>query len=307
MRIVRSLDTYQADADLMLTIGVFDGVHIGHRAVLKRLAERRNSGAKVGALTFAQHPQEFLHPGQGPKVLTTADEKVNLLDACGLDVLFLLTFDARIQQLSPEQFLSDMLLKRLRTKRLVVGDNWRFGKDRAGDVAFATQFLEAKGCTVEKADLMSSDGDRVSSSRIRELIEQRRFHDADALLGAAYTVRGVVMAGDGRGHTLGFPTANLAVAPEKLLPTPGVYGAIAHYEGRDWTAVVSIGDKPTFGGTHLVVEAYLIDFHRSIYGEQLALRHWNFVREQQRYDGAGALVEQMRKDVAQVAAGYSRG
>jgi riboflavin kinase/FMN adenylyltransferase len=307
MRIVRSLDTYQADADLMLTIGVFDGVHIGHRAVLKRLAERRNSGAKVGALTFTQHPQEFLHPGQGPKVLTTVDEKVNLLDACGLDVLFLLTFDARIQQLSPEQFLGDVLLKRLRTKRLVVGDNWRFGKDRAGDVAVARQFLEANGCTVETADLMTSDGHRVSSSRIRELIEQRRFHDADALLGAPYIVRGVVTAGDGRGHTLGFPTANLAVAPEKLLPPSGVYGAIAQHEGRDWTAVVSIGDKPTFGGTHLVVEAYVIDFNRSIYGEQLALRDWSFIREQQRYDGAGALVEQMRKDVAQVAAAYSRG
>ena len=108
------------------------------------------------------------------------------------------------------------------------------------------------------------------------------------------------MPGDGRGHSLGFPTANLAIAAEKLVPPPGVYAAVARYDGRDWTAVVSIGDKPTFGGARNVVEAYILDFQRSIYGEQLGLRHWRFVRDQVRYDGAVALVEQMRRDVEAV-------
>lgn len=303
MRIVRSLEEYHGDADLMLTIGVFDGVHIGHRAVLERLASQRQPGVIIGALTFVQHPQEFLDPGHGPKVLTTVDEKINLLDACGLDILFLLTFDERIQRLSPQTFLDDVLLKRLRTKRLVVGDNWRFGKDRAGDVAFAQEFMAARNCAVETADLLTSDGDRVSSSRIRDLIEARAFAQADALLGTSYSVRGIVIPGDGRGHALGFPTANLSIAPEKLVPPQGVYAAVTRYDGRDWTSVVSIGDKPTFGGTHNVVETYILDFQRSIYGEQLALRHWRFVRDQVRYDGAAALVEQMRRDVEIVRKG----
>jgi len=302
MRIVRSLDDYRADADLMLTIGVFDGVHIGHRAVLDRLSSRRRPGLISGALTFVQHPQEFLNPGAGPKVLTTVDEKINLLDACNLDVLFLLTFDERIQRLAPETFLEDVLLRRLRTRRLVVGDNWRFGKERAGDVALARGFLEACGCAVESADLLARDGERVSSSRIRDLISSRKFTDADGLLGSRYAVRGTVAGGEGRGHVLGFPTANLAIAPEKLVPPPGIYGATAHHDGIDRTAVISIGDKPTFGGTHVVVEAYLLDFDRSIYGETLALREWTFVRDQVRYDGPAQLVAQMRRDVADVRA-----
>jgi len=300
MRIVRSLDEYRADADIMLTIGVFDGVHIGHRAVLDRLAAQRKPGLIVGALTFVQHPQEFLHPGEGPKVLTTVDEKINLLDSCGLDVLFLLTFDERIQRLAPETFLDDVLLRRLRTRRIVVGENWRFGKERAGDVAFASSFLKPKGCSVESADLLESGGEKVSSSRIRELISSRRFAEADELLGSAYTLRGVVSGGEGRGHLLGFPTANLSTAPEKLVPPPGVYGATARHDGADREAVVSIGDKPTFGGAHNVVEVYVLDFRRSIYGEQMGLREWNFVRDQVRYDGPAQLIEQMRRDVAAV-------
>lgn len=300
MQIIRSIDHYDRSDALLLSIGVFDGVHVGHRAVLRSLVAQRRPGTLVAALTFEHHPQSFLHPGSAPKSITTTDEKINLLDGCGLDVLFLLPFDERIAGLAPEEFLRGVLLRRLHTKLLVVGDNWRYGKGRTGDVQLARQVLETEGCRFEAADLAESGGEKISSSRIRTLIEAREFAQADQLLGSPYTVRGHVTAGDGRGHVLGFPTANLAIEEDKLVPPDGVYGAVAHHDGVDRTAVVSIGTKPTFGGTASVVEAYLLDFDRSIYGEQVALRAWSFVREQERYDGAAALAQQIGRDVAAV-------
>jgi riboflavin kinase/FMN adenylyltransferase len=302
MQIIRSIEHYDRSDKLLLSIGVFDGVHVGHRAVLRSLVAEREPGTLAAALTFEHHPQAFLQPDSAPKAITTADEKINLLDACGLDVLFILPFDERIAGLAPDAFLRDVLLRRLHTKLLVVGDNWRFGKGRSGDAALARRVLEAEGCRFEAADLAESGGEKISSSRIRSLIEARNFEQADQLLGSPYTVRGVVSAGDGRGHLLGYPTANLAVPEEKLAPGDGVYGAVAHYDGKDYTAVVSIGSKPTFGGTATAIEAYLLDFGGSIYGEQLALRSWTFVREQQRYDGAEALARQIDRDVAAVRA-----
>ena len=300
MRIVRDIAAYEPDAGLLLSIGVFDGVHIGHREVLTRLIAQRQAGVRIGALTFEQHQQAFLRPGHAPKLLTTVDEKVNLLDTFGLDVLFLLPFDERIQSLSAQDFLTGILLQRMRTRKLVVGEGWRFGKDRAGDCELAKRVLEAAGCRFEAAALLERNGEKVSSSRIRWLIEARRFEQADALLGSPFSVHGIVVHGDGRGHVLGYPTANLALAAEKLLPGDGVYCAAARYDGADYTAVVSIGNKPTFSGADSVVEAYLLDFQRSIYGEQLVLRDWQFLREQRRYDGVHSLVAQIELDVRSV-------
>lgn len=303
MRIIRSIDAYDRADDLLLSIGVFDGVHVGHRAVLRSLVDQRRPGTLAAALTFERHPQAFLHPGEAPKAITTTDEKVNLLDGCGLDVLFLLPFDERIAGLEAHAFLRDVLVERLHVKLLVVGENWRFGKERGGDVELARAVLPPLGCRFEAATLMERDGESVSSSRIRALIEERRFASADALLGSEYTVSGTVTYGDGRGHLLGYPTANLAMPPEKLIPTDGVYGAIARHDGTDRTAVVSIGSKPTFGGGATVVEAHLLDYSGSIYGQQIALRKWRFIRDQMRYDGAAALVRQIDRDVQAVRAG----
>jgi len=303
MQIIRSIDGYDRSDDLLLSIGVFDGVHAGHRAVLGSLVARRRTGELAAALTFEHHPQAFLHPEDAPKQITTADEKVNLLAGCGLDLLFILQFDDRIAQIDAETFLRDVLVSRLHVKQLVVGDNWHFGKGAAGDVALAKRVLEPLGCRFECAVLAQGDGEAISSSRVRSLIEARHFDEADRLLGSPYTVRGIVEAGDGRGHVLGFPTANLRVSDEKLVPPDGIYSAVAHHDGIDRVAVVSIGTKPTFGGTQRAVEAHLLDFDGSIYGEQVALRSWHHVRDQVRYDGPEALIRQMKLDVESVRKG----
>ncbi len=298
MRIVRSIDNYEADADLLLTIGVFDGVHIGHRAVLSQLVGLRRGSTIAGALTFEHHPQEFLQPGQAPKSLTTLDEKINLLAGCDLDVLFLLPFDERIASIPAQTFLTDILYDRLRTRALTVGPEWRFGKGREGDVELAKRVLTEKGCAFDAAPLLERDGEKVSSSRIRSLISERRFDQADALLGSPYRVRGLVTTGDGRGHELGFPTANLHHAADKLIPPSGVYATVAELGGKQHASVTSIGDKPTFGGSELTVETYIVDFSGSIYGDQLSLSRWRFLREQQRFAGTADLVAQMHRDVA---------
>ena len=298
MRIVRDLENYSSDADLLLTIGVFDGVHIGHRAVLERLRVSRAPGTLAAALTFERHPLAFLQPEKTPKALTTVSEKVNLLDECGLDLLFLLPFDERIQRIGAREFLEDVLLKKLHARLLIVGSNWRFGHDRTGDVELAKAVLEPAGCGFEVESLLTRDDQRVSSSRIRTLIEERNFAEADELLGAPFTLRGTVRGGDGRGHVLGVPTANLELPAEKLVPPHGVYAARARYDGVDRDAVVSIGDKPTFGGHHdLAVEVHLLDFDRSIYGDQIAVWDWRLLREQQRFESAAALIDQMMRDI----------
>jgi riboflavin kinase / FMN adenylyltransferase len=300
MQIIRSIDDYTAGAGLLLSIGVFDGVHVGHRAVLAHLLAKRTGSLQAAALTFDRHPQAFLQPGSAPPSITPVDEKINLLDAVGLDILFLLPFDERIAGLPAERFLEDVLVRRFRTKLLVVGDDWRFGTGRTGDCALARRILEPAGCTVQTADLLIRGGEKVSSSRIRSLIEERRFEEADALLGSAYTLAGIVSLGDGRGHVLGYPTANLEVAAEKLVPPDGVYAATARLDGKELTAVVSIGSKPTFDGNERAIEAYLIDFGESIYGRQLSLRRFAFVREQERFASADELIRQIERDVTAV-------
>jgi riboflavin kinase/FMN adenylyltransferase len=298
MRIVRAVEGYEAGADLLLTIGVFDGVHVGHRDVLSKLVGLRTTASIAGALTFERHPQSFLHPDDAPKYLTTLDEKINLLAGCNLDVLFLLPFDERIANITAENFLTGVLLDKLRTRALIVGSEWRFGHGREGDVALAARVLQARGCAFEAAPLLEREGEKVSSSRIRQLIAGREFAKAEALLGSPYRVRGIVSLGDGRGHALGFPTANLTIAPDKQLPPPGVYATRAELAGALYRSLTSIGDKPTFGGTGITVETYLLDFSGSVYGELLTLSQWRFLRDQQRYDSAGDLIAQMKRDVA---------
>ena len=175
MQIIRSIDGYGRPDELLLTIGVFDGVHLGHRAVLRSLVEQRRAGQSAAALTFEHHPQAFLHPDDAPKAITTADEKVNLLAGCGLDLLFLLQFDDRIAQIEAEPFLRDILVSRLHVKELIVGDNWRFGKGAAGDVALAKRVLEPLGCGFECAVLTQGDGETVSGGGGRWSIRERGF------------------------------------------------------------------------------------------------------------------------------------
>lgn len=285
---------------LALAIGFFDGFHIGHREIARRTLRFRAPRSRSAIVTFAEHPSAFLRPGNEPPLLSTPEERLCLFAEAGFDECYFLRFDERIATLSPQEFLA-LLIERLRARAVVVGATFRFGHHRAGDTALMQGELARAGVGFDAVPAVCDRGERVSSTRIRGLVAAGDIAEADRLLGGrGYELHGVVERGAGRGHGLGFPTANLRV-PEKLLPADGVYAAIARYDGRDYPSLVSIGTNPQFDGTKRAVEAWLRDFHDTIYGREIALRELRRVRDQRLFDSADELTAQMQRDVAAVA------
>lgn len=293
--------TRESERPLVLTIGFFDGFHLGHRGLAKITMRLRRPGWRSGILTFAQHPAAHLRPGTEPPLISTPRERLCLFADAGIEECFFIRFDDRIATLSPDAFLK-LLVERLGVRGIVVGETFRFGHKRAGDAALMREFCAQRGVEFVAVKPVEVEGGRVSSTRIRGLIERGELETADHLLGGTgYEIRGAVELGAGRGHTLGFPTANIRV-PEKLLPADGVYSATARYDGRDYASLVSIGSNPQFAGERRTIEAWLRDFPYTIYGRELWLRDLRWVREQRLFPDAGELVAQMERDVA--AVGY---
>jgi riboflavin kinase/FMN adenylyltransferase len=296
-------DAYRAERarhPLCVAIGVFDGFHLGHQAIVRTLLQTRRAGERTAVITFAEHPANLLRPGEVPPPIATMAERINAFARAGVDEAFVLPFDASFAALSPEGFLGGVLIDALGARAMVVGENFRFGAKRAGDMAFARAYLEARDCAAIGVENATHDGIRVSSTRIRAAIAAGDMTLADALLGNSYTVRGLVSFGAGRGHDLGFPTANIAVPAEKMLPPDGVYAITGRHDGRDYPGLVSIGTNPTFDGRERTVEAWLLDFHGSLYGEELALRDFRFLREQRRFGSIDELLAQIRADAGAV-------
>ena len=300
MKVHHALPDAPPERAFVVAVGFFDGFHLGHRAIVREALRLRRAGERTAVLTFREHPAAFLRPGKEPPMIASLGERVNAFAHAGIDVAYVLPFDAAIASLSPAQFLDETLIGRMHARAMVVGANFRFGHKRAGDVAFAREHLRDRPCEVVAVPNTLDGGERVSSTRIRAAIQAGDLESADRQLGVPYTVRGTVTFGAGRGHDLGYPTANVAVAPGKLLPPDGVYRITARHDGREYLGLVSIGTNPTFDGTARTVEAWLLDFHGALYGEELALRDFRFVRGQQRFDTVDELIAQMHEDAATV-------
>ncbi len=284
-----------------MAIGFFDGMHRGHQDIARRTLRLRKRGRLAAAITFANHPAAFLRPGTEPPLICTPEERLDLIARAGFDECFFVPFDDRIASQDAVHFVRQTLVRDLDARAVVVGRNFRFGHKRAGDTTLMGRLLDEAGLEFEPVENTTDrNGERISSTRIRAYIAAGDMATADELLGHSYELRGSVQRGAGRGHDLGFPTANIAV-PSKLLPKDGVYSAIARHEGRDYAALVSIGANPTFAGTQRTVEAWLRDFHETIYGKELAIRDLRFVREQQRFDSAEELLARMNEDRNAVA------
>ena len=281
-----------------VTIGMFDGVHMGHRALLEALRREahRIHGQSV-VLTFDRHPAEILRPDKAPKLICTLRQRVAALSAFGVDVVVVAKFDQSISGVSPREFLEDTLIGRLKAVVVVVGPDFRFGKNRAGDFSLLAEMGVEKGVAAIAIPPIRVDGAPVSSTRIRALLKHGHVEDAGRLLGHPFVLEGVVARGAGLGRKLGFPTANVQVEAGQLVPGQGVYIADVMVMDGVYRGLVSVGSRPTVGGTETVVEAHIIDFRDSIYGETIRVGFAARLRDQKKFASLDQLVDQMRRDV----------
>lgn len=298
MQRYRDLYQTQLSAPTYLSIGNFDGVHAGHQALLQQmLAAAHQAGAQAGILTFDPHPREVLRPDQPLPSLSTLDERLARLEALGLDFVVVQPFSRATAQVTATEFAT-LLVNHLRVRALWVGPDFALGHKRQGTVPFLRELGQSLGFTVQVAAAFWQDGHEVRSGAIRSLIESGDVRTAARLLGHPYTLTGAVVKGDQRGATIGFPTANLAVAANRLLPANGVYATWAVLPWERRAAVTNIGVRPTFSGQGRSVEAHLLDFSGDLYGQSLTLEFVERLRPEQRFDGVEALVAQIRLDAA---------
>ncbi len=288
---------WRSPVPTVVAIGVFDGVHRGHRAVLARVVENAHRRRlRTVALTFDPHPLEFLTPESAPKLLGSIEHRVELLWGCGMEVVGVLPF-LQIRDLHPAVFAEEVLADRLAARRVVVGADFRFGHDRRGDVRLLAETGERLGFEVEPVSLVEGDGEVVSSSRIRGVLETGDVGEAGRLLGRPFELRGPVIHGDGRGAAIGFPTANIHIPDRLAIPRFGVYAVEAEWDGDSGPAVVNLGIRPTFGESQRTIEAHLIDRSVDLYGAEVRLRFVARIRDEMRFEGVEALVAQIEADV----------
>jgi riboflavin kinase/FMN adenylyltransferase len=295
------------DQGTAVTIGAYDGVHLGHRALLSELGSRaRARGLASAVVTFDRHPAMVVRPDSAPPLLTDLDQKLELLEDCGIDLTLVVPFDRERANETAEDFVTEVLVGSLGARLVVVGEDFHFGHGRKGNVAMLGELGAVAGFDVEGVALTGESGDPVSSTRIRRLVADGDVSGAAELLGRPHQVRGEVVHGDGRGAAeLGIPTANVAVPAEIALPGLGIYaGRYLRPDGSEHLAAISVGRRPTFydDAPAPLVEAYLLDFDGDLYGEEARVGFVTRLREERRFDSVDDLVAQMQRDVVEARA-----
>ncbi|MDE2126793.1 MAG: bifunctional riboflavin kinase/FAD synthetase [Armatimonadetes bacterium] len=301
MRVLRSLEEIPAGwSPSTVAVGTFDGIHIGHRAILKAaIADARSHGRQSVAFTFDRHPAELLAPERAPRRITTPDQQRDLIADCGIDWLVVAPFDARFAAQPPQQFIDDVLVNRLRAGSVVVGSGFRFGRDRAGDTALLCSAANARRFVLHALEPVMEMNEPASSSRIRNLLMRGAIGDAEAVLNHAWVLSGTVTRGAQLGRTLGYPTANLLPAARQITPADGIYAAAARLEsGEVVAAAASLGARPSVPGAGRALEFHLLDFDGDLYGSRLDIRFVRCIRAAKKFDSLEALKGQIGDDAA---------
>ncbi|HKW72408.1 MAG TPA: riboflavin biosynthesis protein RibF [Candidatus Dormibacteraeota bacterium] len=279
---------------MALTVGSFDGVHLGHVDVIRHAVQAaRDAGTAPALITFEPHPRCVLDPANCPQSITTLREKLDLVGQAGIEHAIVIRFDRELSQLSPQEFI-DRLAAAMQIRRWVIGFDFAFGRGRTGNA----EWLRSHGHAVDVVPPFRIDGHELHSSEVRRLVTSGEMEQANRMLGREYSMSGPVELGAQIGRQLGFPTANISPEPNKLVPSLGAYaGRVVAPEGR-FVAALSVGYRPTFGGTELKVEAFLLDFEGDLYQQRLELRFVRYLHPDIRFATPNDLVRQLQKDVA---------
>jgi riboflavin kinase/FMN adenylyltransferase len=282
-----------------VTIGVFDGVHLGHRTILEELVERRASSAEsVWVVTFDPHPLAVTHSRETPQILSTIAERLDLIASFDVDGVFVLKFDEATSRIEYRDFIQRYFLDAMDMRELVIGYDCHFGYQRQGSPERVAEEGARRGFDVSIVPPVYVDGEKVSSTTIRRALQVGDLERANHLLGHAYLVRGTVVEGQGRGRDLGFPTANVATSdPAKQWPAPGVYAVRVVWRGRIYDGMMNIGRSPTMKRVdHDEMEVHVFDFDHHIYGEEIAIHCESYLRPERRFPTVTALIEQLNAD-----------
>ena len=301
---LRHLGEAQIETESVVTIGVFDGVHLGHRTMIRRLVEEARASNRLAVvLTFHPHPDKVLKAVDTRYYLSAPEQRAKLLIALGVDLVITHPFDEEIRHIRAEQFV-DQLVKHLRLKELWVGSDFALGYEREGTVEFLRLQGKVKGFSVTAIELIMSEagGDSIRSTQVRDLVRQGEMRQAKGMLGRAYSVEGEVVMGQQRGRTIGIPTANLDIWEEQIIPPNGVYAGLARLGKETLMAATNIGMRPTFGEDRLSIEAHLLGFDRDIYGASIELSFEARLRPERKFDGSEELLTQIKLDIERTKA-----
>ncbi|MCL5104351.1 MAG: bifunctional riboflavin kinase/FAD synthetase [Armatimonadetes bacterium] len=281
-----------------VAVGVFDGVHWGHRAIFERLiAAARELDAKSVALTFDRHPVEVLAPTRAPQYINTLEQRVELIRAVDVDEVVVAEFTPELAALPREDFVRGVLIGALKAKHVVVGSNFRFGRNREGDTRYLQSFLPELGVGISVVSAVIIGGGPASSTRVRMLVSRGDIEEAAKILGRRFTLRGIVVKGEQVGRAIGFPTSNIQVGARQLLPARGVYVVEAAIHGTTYKGVCNIGVRPTFRGERETVEVHLDGFQGTLYGETLDVVFCRRLRDEMTFESPEKLADQIRKDL----------
>jgi riboflavin kinase/FMN adenylyltransferase len=301
MRILRSIpELAEVPGPVFLAIGVFDGVHRGHQAVIgTAVRDASEAGGTAVVVTFDPHPMRVLRPNESPRLLTATQHKIALIRELGVSHLLVLTFDRDFASTAPEDFVRQLAAAAQPLREICVGQEWSFGKNRAGNLALLQKLGEELNFNVIGVEPVTSNSTIISSTAIRKAVEEGDLASASRMLGRDYTILGTVEEGQHLGRSLGFPTANLSAHSEQFPPN-GVYAAEGSLDGKVYRGVVNLGVRPTVSGAapQRVLEFHLFDFNRDLYGEDVELKFLSYLRPEKKFENLAALRDQITRDVA---------
>ncbi len=296
MKTVNGLHNYKSNEQSIVTLGTFDGVHIGHQKIIQKLNKNKGN-AKSVLLTFFPHPRMVLQDAQDLKLLNTIEEKQQLLEKFGLDILIIEPFTKEFSRLSAVEFVRDVLMNILNTKKLVIGYDHRFGKNREGDFEHLTELSDLYEFDLKQIEAQDIKDVSVSSTKIRKALEEGAIETANQYLGYNYLLTGNVVHGRGLGKKWNYPTVNIAI-PEKykLIPKTGVYIVKTELNNNIYYGIMNIGNRPTVNGKHQTIEVHLLEFNQDIYGEKIQIQLLKRLRDEKKFDSVDDLISQIKKD-----------